>query len=93
MFTRIDSARARDDRGVGVRLEGAGLRYECEDRVLTIPLEYRPEDRHVVIYESSVRAWDTPASGEIIHSVQRRDILRDVSEALGALGVAHRILS
>lgn len=93
MFTRIDASRARDDRGVGVRLEAGDLRYECEGRVLTIPLEYHPEERRVVIYESSVRAWDTPGSGEIIHSVQRRDILRDVSEALGALGVAHRILS
>lgn len=75
-----------------MKLLDGHLRYARGDRSLTVPIEYVLLDaRELRVYESSLRAWDTPRGGELIPSIERSAILDEIREALRALGVPHRI--
>lgn len=75
-----------------VELLDGHLRYARDERSVTVPVEYVLLDAgELRVYESTLRAWDTPRGGGIIPSIERSGILKEVVEALRALGVPHRI--
>ena len=86
MFTATSEYSARGDDGVLVRVERSHITYVCGDRRLTIKFDYLIDDDAILIDESSVRAWDTPQSGELIASIERQGILKNLMQGLSALG-------
>ncbi len=91
-FFRRGEAAFRSD-GVRVQLGEGFVRYLRRGRVLTVPFEYVYDEDGILLYGSSIRAWDTPQGGELIGSIERHQILKEIGEGLTVLGVKHRIYS
>ncbi len=93
MFQAIDEATARHHDGTSVEILDDALRYRRGDRTLLVPLEYLYDDGEslLVIYAPSVRRWELPHAFEAIGSIERGEILAEVSAALTVLGVKHRV--
>ena len=88
VFTAIDEYCARGGDGVEVRLAREHISYTKGQRSANIAFEYLIDDDALLIYQMAIRRWDP--SGEIIASIERQGILRDLSAALAAIGVKHR---
>jgi hypothetical protein len=92
VFFRSGSEAVGSD-GVRVQVGEGFVRYVRGGRKLTVPIEYVYGEDGILIYESTIRAWDTPQGGELIGSIERHQILKEIGEALAVLGVKHRIYS
>lgn len=92
MFQALDAARASRFDGTTVEILDDCLRYRRDDdRTLVVPLEYLYGENQVVIYAPSIRRWELPHALEAIGSIERGEILRELSDALTVLGVKHRV--
>ncbi len=91
MFTPIDEYSARDRDGTEVRLSREFVSYMRNDRAAHFEYEYLILEDAILIYSSSIRAWDTARGGAIITSTEREAILKDLEAAFEALGIKHRV--
>jgi len=93
VFSAVDEYCARGPQGVELRIEDGYLSYRRGERSTRIEYEFLLNERELVVHESAIRTWETSAGGGIIGSIERQELLRDVSAALAVLGVKHRFES
>jgi hypothetical protein len=94
MFQALDDRTARRHDGVCVEVLDDGVRYRVGDRVLLVPVEYVYDDEAVlVLYGPALGTWEVPHALEAIGTIERVQILAEISEALTVLGVKHRVVA
>jgi len=91
VFQALDATRASRLDGVSVEILDDYLRYCRDDRVLIVPLEYLYGENLVLIYAPSIGRWELPHALEAIGTIERGEILGELSDALTVLGVKHRV--
>lgn len=85
-FYKLNEGGAQRDDGIVVQIKHADyLEYSEGDLAVDVSIGYDPSTRQIFVYASELTHWSRPAPTVPISDVKKREIARNLEEALSLL--------